>query len=71
VRPYLEKPFTKMGLVEWLKVKPLSSRPSTTKKLIINTFISCINVLQYLKIRSGRLEQEEGPEFKPQYCQRP
>jgi hypothetical protein len=21
VRPYLEKPFTKIGLVEWLKVK--------------------------------------------------
>jgi hypothetical protein len=32
VRPYLEKPFTKTGLVEWLKVKALSSSPSTTKK---------------------------------------
>jgi hypothetical protein len=31
-RPYLEKPFTKIGLVEWLKVKALSSSPSTTKK---------------------------------------
>jgi hypothetical protein len=31
-RPYLEKPFTKIGLVEWLKVKVLSSSPSTTKK---------------------------------------
>jgi hypothetical protein len=31
-RPYLEKPFTKIGLVEWLKVKTLSSNPSTTKK---------------------------------------
>jgi hypothetical protein len=29
VRPYLEKPFTKIGLVEWLKVKALSSSPST------------------------------------------
>jgi hypothetical protein len=28
-RPYLEKPFTKTGLVEWLKVKTLSSNPST------------------------------------------
>jgi hypothetical protein len=28
-RPYLEKPFTKIGLVEWLKVKALSSSPST------------------------------------------
>jgi hypothetical protein len=30
--PYLEKPFTKVGLVEWLKVKALSSSPSTAKK---------------------------------------
>jgi hypothetical protein len=30
-RHYLEKPFTKIGLVEWLKVKALSSSPSTTK----------------------------------------
>jgi hypothetical protein len=32
VRPYLEKPFTKIGLVERLKVKTLSSSPSTAKK---------------------------------------
>jgi hypothetical protein len=32
MRPYLEKPFTKIGLVEWLKVKGLSSSSSTTKK---------------------------------------
>jgi hypothetical protein len=31
-RPYLEKPFTKIGLVEWLKVKDLSSSPSIAKK---------------------------------------
>jgi hypothetical protein len=31
-RPYLKKPFTKIGLVEWLKVKVLSSSPSTAKK---------------------------------------
>jgi hypothetical protein len=31
-RPYLEKLFTKIGLVEWLKVKALSSSPSTAKK---------------------------------------
>jgi hypothetical protein len=31
-RPYLEKPFTKIGLVDWLKVKVMSSNPSTTKK---------------------------------------
>jgi hypothetical protein len=32
VRHYLEKPFTKIGLVELLKVKALGSSPSTTKK---------------------------------------
>jgi hypothetical protein len=34
VRPYLEKKsITKKGLVEWLKVKALTSSPSTTKKI--------------------------------------
>jgi hypothetical protein len=31
-RHYLENPFTKIRLVEWLKVKALSSSPSTEKK---------------------------------------
>jgi hypothetical protein len=31
-RPYLEKPFTKIGLVELLTVKALSLNPSTAKK---------------------------------------
>jgi hypothetical protein len=31
-RPYLEKPFTKIRLLEWLKVKDLISSPSTAKK---------------------------------------
>jgi hypothetical protein len=31
-RPCLKKPFTKTGLVEWLKVKALNSNPSTEKK---------------------------------------
>jgi hypothetical protein len=31
-RPYLEKPFTKIGQVEWLIMKALSSSPSTAKK---------------------------------------
>jgi hypothetical protein len=31
-RPYLKKPFTKIGLVEWLKMKALSSSISTQKK---------------------------------------
>jgi hypothetical protein len=32
VRPYLEKPFTKLGLVELLKVKALRSSLSIEKK---------------------------------------
>jgi hypothetical protein len=32
MRPYLENPFTKIGLVEWFKVQALSSRPSMAKK---------------------------------------
>jgi hypothetical protein len=32
VRPYLGKPFTKIGLVEWFKVKAMISSPSTAKK---------------------------------------
>jgi hypothetical protein len=31
-RPYLKKLFTKIGLVEWLKVKAPSSSPSTAGK---------------------------------------
>jgi hypothetical protein len=47
-RPYLKKPFTKIGLVE-LKVKALSSSPSTANKTkhtwILISFHSCVNVL--------------------------
>jgi hypothetical protein len=32
MRSYLEKSFTKIGLVEWLKVKALSSSSSIAKK---------------------------------------
>jgi hypothetical protein len=35
MRPYLKKSFTKIGLVEWLQVKALSSSPrktTTTRK---------------------------------------
>jgi hypothetical protein len=32
MRPYFEKLFAKIGLMEWLKVKALSSSPSTNKK---------------------------------------
>jgi hypothetical protein len=37
--PISKKPFTKIGLVEWLKGKALSSSPSTGKKKEINTYI--------------------------------
>jgi hypothetical protein len=32
MRPYLEDTHHKNGLVEWLKVKALSSNPSTAKR---------------------------------------
>jgi hypothetical protein len=32
MRPYLQKPFTKIVLEEWLKVRALNSNPSTKKK---------------------------------------
>jgi hypothetical protein len=35
VRPFFEKPFTKIGLVDWLKVKALSSSPSTKKRNLV------------------------------------
>jgi hypothetical protein len=44
VRPYLEKPFTKIGLAEWLKVKALSSNPTPPpkkKKKAWGTLLSC------------------------------
>jgi hypothetical protein len=39
MRPYLEKPFTRTGLVEWLKVKALSSILSTAKKRKVLTIV--------------------------------
>jgi hypothetical protein len=32
---YLKKPFTKIGLVKWLKVKAMSSSPSIAKKNLV------------------------------------
>jgi hypothetical protein len=32
MRPYLEKPFTKIGLMEWFKVNDLSSSFNNTEK---------------------------------------
>jgi hypothetical protein len=45
-RPYLEKTLHRKGLVEWFKVKALSSSPSTKKKkcekLAMKTFLISI-----------------------------
>jgi hypothetical protein len=41
VRSYLEKPFTKIRLVEWLKVKTLSSSSSTIKYIYIYLPTKC------------------------------
>jgi hypothetical protein len=38
VRPYLKETLHKKGLVKWLKVKALSSNPSTEKKIACNTW---------------------------------
>jgi hypothetical protein len=35
MRSYLEKYPSQKGLAEWLKVKALSSSPSTTKKKLV------------------------------------
>jgi hypothetical protein len=55
LRPYLEKPFTKIGLVEWLEVQDLSSSPSTKKKknqnliqipyILVDSFVTLIKVI--------------------------
>jgi hypothetical protein len=49
--PYLKKPFTKIGLMEWLKVKALSSNPSTAKKKKKQLVFSCSFVgILFLKL---------------------
>jgi hypothetical protein len=37
--PISKKPFTKIGLVEWLKVEVLSSNPSTAKYMCVYIYI--------------------------------
>jgi hypothetical protein len=66
LRYYLKKPFTKIGLVEWLRVKALNSSPSTANKQ------------NQHKKRAGRVAQAVEhyltsirPEFKPQYHRPP
>jgi hypothetical protein len=57
-RPYFEKPFTKIGLVEWLNLKALSLSPSTVGKKKKKKGVGC---------SSGRAG---GPQFKPWYSQK-
>jgi hypothetical protein len=38
-RSYLKKPFTKIELAEWLKVKAPSSSPNTTKKKVHRSWL--------------------------------
>jgi hypothetical protein len=54
-RPYLEKPFTKIGLVEWLKVKALKSSPSTAKHTT-QVHITHVFVLMLTKVKYGHNE---------------
>jgi hypothetical protein len=48
VRPYLDKPFTKIGLVRWLKVKALSTNLSTTHKKMKNIIKQIIRENLYM-----------------------
>jgi hypothetical protein len=73
MRPYLEKPFTKIGLMEWLKVKVLSSSPSTSKKKMSEggregKLKKKIVGRQYLTLYCKQLKESENhSERKQQY----
>jgi hypothetical protein len=47
-KPYLKKPFIKIELVEWLKVKALSSSPSNAKKKK-NCIAGCAGYFQLIE----------------------
>jgi hypothetical protein len=58
MRPYLKKPITKTGLVEWLKVKVLSSISSTGKKKSDHSCLTCltyvtVNFPVWLRVQGG------------------
>jgi hypothetical protein len=57
MRPYLKKPFIKIGLVDWLKVKALSLSPSTAKKLI--TYFSKHLLLDNVTHSSDKRREKE------------
>jgi hypothetical protein len=46
----LEKIFTKIGLLEWLKVKALSSSPSTYKKKRDSRQRACNSLVQVIGV---------------------
>jgi hypothetical protein len=67
-RPCLKKLFTKIGLVEWLKVKALSLSPSTTKKKkrekMCKMCVIELGKLAYACIPSTPKTQAEDLKFK-------
>jgi hypothetical protein len=58
MRPYLEKNLHKKGMVEWLKVKALSSSPSTGKKKNLNVYVLFDSVLPVLTIYMVEILQQ-------------
>jgi hypothetical protein len=59
MRPYLEKSFIKIGLVEWLKVKALSSSPSTankTKQCLVTPLSQILGYASYVVGQSPHCE---------------
>jgi hypothetical protein len=66
VRPYLKKAHHKNGLVEWLKVKALSSNPNTTKKKNKKRKKNSVNseIHIWLKELSGMKTNKQYPQRK-------
>jgi hypothetical protein len=60
VRPYLEKPFTKIGLVEWLKVKALSSSPSTPAPAKKKVIVGGISYVYFISVSTMFISTEPG-----------
>jgi hypothetical protein len=60
MRPYLEKKITKIEVVEWFKVKALSSNLSTTKKKYLVQGLVCY----YHFLRPGMIVYACNPSTK-------
>jgi hypothetical protein len=50
-RPYFETPFTKIGLVEWIKMKALRSSPGIIKKKKKERKKECGNKVKILRVQ--------------------